>query len=135
MLYAIKNIVDLEKLEELASLQHQVKDLRLQNRLGHQNFHEVEKTVFEPPTKTIKDTSEDITKTMTETSEENDRALTNLNNKLLEIKNDGGTLAPYSLSPLSKTTNLEHTSQLKLVKSAQSNQISDLLIYKTIRDI
>jgi len=40
MLYPIKNIEDLEKLEELASLQNQVKAVRLQDKLGKQNFHE-----------------------------------------------------------------------------------------------
>ena len=39
MLYSIKNGEDLEKLEELASLQNQVKVVRLQDRLGEQNFH------------------------------------------------------------------------------------------------
>ena len=39
MLYPIKNIEDLEKLEELASLQNQVKAVRLQDKLGKQNFH------------------------------------------------------------------------------------------------
>ena len=39
MLYSIKNGEDLEKLEELASLQNQVKVVRLQDRLGEQNLH------------------------------------------------------------------------------------------------
>ena len=39
---------DLEKLEELASSQSQVKDLRWQNKLGKQNFSENIKKVFEP---------------------------------------------------------------------------------------
>ena len=40
MLYSNKNTEDLENLEELASLQNQVKAVRLQNKLGKQNFHE-----------------------------------------------------------------------------------------------
>ena len=40
MLYPIKNVEDLEKLEELASLQNQVNEVRLQDKLGKQNFHE-----------------------------------------------------------------------------------------------
>ena len=40
MLYSIKNRKDLEILEELASLQNQVEEVWLQDRLGKQNFHE-----------------------------------------------------------------------------------------------
>ena len=40
MLYSIKNVDDLESLEELVSLESQVKAVILQNRLGKQNFHE-----------------------------------------------------------------------------------------------
>ena len=39
MLYAIKNREDLENLNELVSLQDQVKVVRLQDKLGKQNFH------------------------------------------------------------------------------------------------
>ena len=40
MLYSIKNIEELEKLNELASLQNQVKVVGLQDKLDKQNFHE-----------------------------------------------------------------------------------------------
>ena len=40
MLYAIKDREDLEKLEDLVSLQNQVKVVKLQDKLGEQNFHE-----------------------------------------------------------------------------------------------
>ena len=40
MLYSIKNIEELEKLNELVSLQNQLKVDRLQGMLGKQNFHE-----------------------------------------------------------------------------------------------
>ena len=40
MLYSIENRDDLEKLDELISLQNQKKALRLQNELEKQNFHE-----------------------------------------------------------------------------------------------
>ena len=88
--------------------------------------------VFEPVTKTIKAVSEDVTKTMMIPSKENNLALENLNNKLLEIMNDRGILASYLLSPLSKITKPENTTQLKLVKDHNSNRINDLLINKTI---
>ena len=38
MLYSIKNREDLENLNELVSLQDQVKVVRLQDKLGKQNF-------------------------------------------------------------------------------------------------
>ena len=40
MLFPIKHREDLEKLSELVSLQDQVKAVRLQDKLGKQNFHE-----------------------------------------------------------------------------------------------
>ena len=40
MLYSIKLREDLENLNELVSLGNQVKDLRLQDKLGKPNFHE-----------------------------------------------------------------------------------------------
>ena len=132
MMFAINNREDLDKLEELASLQDQVKVVRLQNKLGKQNFHEDMKKVFEPVTKSLENTSENLTKAITESSKENNLALENLNNKLLEIMNDRGILATYLMSPLSKITNPENTSQFKLVKDSNSNRVNDLKINKTI---
>ena len=132
MLYAIKNNDDLENLNELASLQDQVNAVRSQDKLGRQNFHEDMKKVFEPVTKSLDNTSQDLTKTITETSLKNNQALEILNNKLLEIMNDGGILASYLMSPLSKITYPENTSQFKLVKDHKSNRVNDLKINKTI---
>ena len=61
MLYPIKTRDDLKNLNELALLQNQVKALRVQDKLGKQNFHEDTKKVFEPVTKSIEDTSQDVT--------------------------------------------------------------------------
>ena len=69
---------------------------------------------------------------MMESSKENNKALTTLNHKLLEIRNDRGIKASYLLSHLSKFTNLENTIQLKLVKDSNSNWVNDLLIHNTI---
>ena len=71
MLFAKNNREDLENLNELVSLQDRVKAIRLQDKLGKQNFQEDMKKVFEPVTKTIKDVSEDVTKTMMITAKEN----------------------------------------------------------------
>ena len=90
------------------------------------------KKVFELVTKSLEKTSQDITKTLTENSFKKNQALENLNNKLLEIMNDRGLLASYLMTPLSKITNPEHTSQFKLVKDHNSNRVNDLLIKNTI---
>ena len=132
MLYAIKDREDLEKLEDLVSLQNQVKVLKLQDKLGEQNFHEDIRKVFEPVTKSLENTSENITKTLTETSIKNNQAIENVNNNLLEIMNDRGILATYLMSPLSRLTNPENTSQFKLVKDPSSNRVNDLKIHNSI---
>ena len=132
MLYSIKDREDLENLNELVSLQEQVKVVKLQDKLGEQNFHENIKKVFEPVTKSIENTSQDITKTITETSLKNNEAIENLNDKLLEIMNDRGILASYLMSPLSRITNPENSSQFKLVKDPNSNRVNDLLMKNKI---
>ena len=90
------------------------------------------KKVFEPVTKSLEKTSQDITKTITETSSNSNKAIENLNNKLLEKKNHRGILASYLMSPLSKITNPEKTSECKLVKDHNSNRVNHLLIQNTI---
>ena len=123
---------DLENLEELVSLQNLLKAVRLQDKLRKQNFHEDMKKVFEPVTKSLENASQYITKTMTESSSNNNKALENLNNKLLEIMNDRGILPSYLMSPPSKITYPENTSQFKLVKDSSSNRFNDLLIHNSI---
>ena len=132
MLYSIKDREDLEKLNELVSLEDQVKVVRLQDKLGNQNFHEDIKKVFEPVTKSLENTSENLTTATTETSIKNNLAIENINNNLLEIMNDRGILATYLMSPLSRITNPENSSQFKLVKDPSSNRVNDLKINKTI---
>ena len=132
MLYSIKDREDLEKLEYLVSLQNQVKVVKLQDKLGEQNFHEDMKKVFEPVTKSLENTSQNITKTIAETSLKNNQSIENINNKLLEIMNDRGILATYLMSPLSRITNPDNASQFRLVKDSSSNRVNDLKINKTI---
>ena len=132
MLFTINNIEDLQKLDEAVSLQNQVKVVTLQDKLGKQNFHEDVKEVFEPTTKSIENTSESLTKTITESSIKNNKAIENLKNKLQEIMNDRGILASYLMSPLSKITNPENTSQFRLEKDHNSNRVNDLLMKSKI---
>ena len=132
MLFPIRNVEGLQNLNEAVSLQNQVQEVRLQNKLGEQNFHEDMTKVFEPVTKSLEKTSENLTKAITESSKENNLALENLNNKLLEIMNDRGILASYLMSPLSKITNPENTTQFKLEKDPSSNRVNDLKIHNSI---
>ena len=83
MLYSIKDREGLENLNELASLQDQMKAVRLQDKLGKQNFHEDVKKIFEPVTKSLENTSQDVTKTITETSIKNNQAI--INNEVVAI--------------------------------------------------
>ena len=89
------------------------------------------KKVFEPVTKSLENTSQDITKTIVETSNNGNKALENLNNKLLELMNDRGILATCLMSPLYKITNPENTSQFKLVSDCSSNRVNDLLTHNS----
>ena len=73
-MFPIKNREDLQNLNESVSLQNQVKVVRLQDKLGKQNFHEDMKEVFEPLTDKLKKTSENLTKTITETSIKNKKS-------------------------------------------------------------
>ena len=130
MLYSTKNRENLENLEEIVSLESQAKVLRLQDKLGKQNFHENMKKAFEPVTKSLEKTSENLTKAITESSTKSNQAVEKLN-ELLEIMNDRGKLASYLMSPLSKITNPENSSQFKLVKDSSSNRVNDLLIHNS----
>ena len=116
MLYSIKDREELEKLEELVSLQNQVKVVRLHDNLGKQIFHEDMKRVFEPVTKSLENTSQDITKTITETSINNNKTLENLNEKILELMNDKGMIAPCSASSLVNLFKPENKSQFRFKK-------------------
>ena len=100
MMFAIRNVEDLQNLYEAVSLQNQVKVVRLQDKLDKQNFHEDFTEVFEPLTDTLKKTSGNITKTITETSIKNNKAIADLKEKISELMNDKGMVAPYLASSL-----------------------------------
>ena len=46
MLYPINNREDLQKLNDAVLLQNQVQEVRLQNNLGEQNYHEDSKKII-----------------------------------------------------------------------------------------
>ena len=132
MLYSIKNEEDLEKLNEAISLQNQVKEVRLQNKLGEQNYHENINKFFKPMTDEIKNTSEKITKTLTENSLNNNKAIENLNEKILELMNDQGLIAPFLTSSLVEVFRKDNKSQFRLRKDPDSTKLNDFLIHGKI---
>ena len=111
MLYSIKNIEDLEKLNEAVSLQKQVQEVRLQNKLGDQNYHEDINNFFKPMTDELKNTSEKITRTLTENSIDNNKAIENLNEKILELMDEKGMIASYIASSLVEVFKKDNRSQ------------------------
>ena len=132
MMFPIKDRKELEKLNELVSLQSQVNEVRLQDKLGEQNFHENTKKVFEPVTDTIKNTSENLTKTMTESYINNNKAIENLNEKVLELMNNKGMIAPYLAASLVKLLKPENKSQFRLKKDLNSIKMNNFLINEGI---
>ena len=129
MLYSIKNVEDLKKLDEAVSLQNQVQEVRLQDMLGEQNYHEDRKKLFKPMTDTIRNTSENVIKTLTENSINNNKTIENLNEKILELMNEKGLIAPYLTSSLVNLFKPENKSQFRLRKDNNSTKMNDFLIH------
>ena len=132
MLYSIKNVEDLEKLNEAISLQKQVQEVRLQNKLGDQNYRENINKFFKPMTDELKNTSEKITKTITENSINNNKAIENLNEKILELMDDKGLIALYLVSSLVEVFKKDNKSQFRLRKDPNSTKMNDFLIHGTL---
>ena len=128
---AIKNREDLEKLEELASLQNQV-EVRLQHKLGKRNFHDNIIKLQEPLIDTIKSTSENLPKTITETYINNNEAIETLNGELLKLINDNGMIAPYLASSLVNLFKPENKSQFRIIKHPNSTKMNDFLINNSV---
>ena len=121
MMFPIRNIEDLQKLNEAVSLQNQLHEVRLQDKLRERSYHEDAKKLFEPMTDVIKDTSDNLTKTITVSSINNNKTIENLNGRILELMNDKGLIAPYLASSLVNLSNPENKSQFRLKKRLQFN--------------
>ena len=91
-----------------------------------------QKNVLHPElvTKTFKNTTENVLKTMMVPSEKNSKALTNLNDKRLEIKNDRAMVEPHLV--ISNIANPIYTSHFNLVKTPTSTGVNYLSVNKTI---
>ena len=94
----------MEKLEELASIWNQVDELLLPDKNGKQNFHGKFENLLEPMTESNKHVSQDISSFITETSFKNNQAISDLNEKVLELMNDKGMIAPFLVSSKSFNT-------------------------------
>ena len=132
MMFPIRNVEDLQNLNEAISLENQVKVVRLQDRLGKQNFHEDLNEVFENITKSLENTSENIIKTFTETSIKNNKAISDLNEKILELMNDKSMIALYLASSFVNLFKPEIKSQFRLRKDVKSTEMNDFLIHGNI---
>ena len=132
MMFPIRNVEDLQNLNEAVSLQNQVKVVGLQDKLGEQNFHEDLTEVFEPLANAINKTSENIANTITETSNKNNEAISDLNEKILELMNDKGMIAPYLSSSLVNLFKPENKSQFRLRKDPNSTKMNDFSIHGNI---
>ena len=132
MLYPNKNIEDLQKLIDLVSLENKVNEIRLQDWLGRQNYHEDSKKLFKPMTDAIKNTSENITNTLTENSINNNKAIEKLNEKILELMDEKGMIAPCLTSSLVNLFKPENKSQFRLRKDPNSTKMDDFLIHRGI---
>ena len=128
MFYPIKDREDLEKLNELILLKDQVQEVRLHDKLGDQNYREDAKKIFKPMTDAIKSASE----TITENSINNNKAIENLNEKILELMNDKGLIAPYLTTSLVEVFKKDNKSQFRLRKDPNSTKMNDFLIHGII---
>ena len=90
------------------------------------------KKVFEPVTKSIKDVSKCVTETLTESCFKKNKALAKINDKLSKILSGRSVIATFLLSPLSKITIREHTSQFQLLKVPNPKRVNHVLINKTV---
>ena len=83
-------------------------------------------------TDAIQSTSENIPKTLTENSINNNKAIENLNEKVFELMNDKGMIAPYLASSLVNLFKPENKSQFRLRKDNNSTKMNDFLIHGNI---
>ena len=107
---------NLRTLKEIVLLENHVQEVRLQDKLGKQNYHIKTENLFEHVTDTMKNSAEKLTKALTESSIMNDKDFNFLNIIFSEKNFDTGILASQLLTLLFEKTNPEKTSQSKLVK-------------------
>ena len=127
-MFPIRNVEDLQKLNEAVSLQNQVHEVRLHDNLGDQNCHEDSKKIFTPMSDAIKDTSENLTKAITDNSINKNKAVENFNERSLELMDDEGLIARNLALSLVNLSKPENKSQFRLKKDLNSTKMRDFLI-------
>ena len=90
------------------------------------------KKVFDPVTKSLENTSENLTKAITENSINNNKAIENLNEKILELMDDKGMITSFLASSLVNLFKPENKSQFRLKKDLNSTKMNDFSINKGI---
>ena len=88
----------------------------------------MKKKVIEPVTNTIKNTSEDLAKTMILTAYDKNQAILGSNEKICELLNDKGMIAPCLASFLAYLFKHENKSDFKPLKDPNSIRMKDFLI-------
>ena len=83
-------------------------------------------------TDAIKDPSNNLTKTITESSINNNKAIENLNERILELMNDKGLIAPYLASSLVNLFQPENKSQFRIKKDLNWTKMNVFLINEGI---
>ena len=112
MLVSIKNGDDLENLSDLVLLRSQVKSLRLQDKIGKQNFEEDMKKIIQPITDTVKQTAEETIGAVKDTIKATALREEETNKAINEIKNLIKFTADFELrlfEPLSEVANSKNT--------------------------
>ena len=132
MLYPIEDREDLQKLNDLFLLKNQVQEVRLQDKLSEQKYHEHAKKLIKPMTDAFKDTSDNLTKTITEKSINNNKAIENINVRILEMINDKAWIAPYLVASLVSLFKPENKSQFRFKKYLNSSKMNGFLINEGI---
>ena len=79
-------------------------------------------------TDAINDISQNLTIIITENFINNNKAKENLNERILELMDNKGLIAPYSASTLVNLNKPENKSQFRLKKDLISNKMNDFLI-------
>ena len=128
MLYSIKNPEESEIFNKLISLQSQVNGVRLQDKLGEQNYQQNTKNFIQPMTDAIKDTSENLTKTITETFKKTNKAIEKLNENVLVLMIEKVMIAPYLVFSLINLFKPENERQYKLTQDRICVRMNDFLI-------
>ena len=132
MIYSIKNKEDLKDLEKLEVIQPKVKQDRLVEKLSKQGYHYDIKELFEPITKTVRDTNQKLL----EEAKSNTKAIENLDEtndyvKSSESMNEIEIIQSNLIRLIAKLLEPENKSQFRLLEDPDSDNWNE---YKLNRE-